>query len=91
MTTDAAARATITRAWMAWVAVCVIWGTTYLGIKIALDTIPPFLMGGLRYTVAGLLLAIAAAAFGVLLAGSLKSADNTIRPILEDLERSGPP
>jgi len=42
---------------MAWIAVCLIWGTTYLGIKIALDTIPPFLMGGLRYTIAGLLLA----------------------------------
>ena len=37
------------RAWIAWVAVCVIWGTTYLGIKVALETIPPFLMGGLRY------------------------------------------
>jgi len=42
---------------MAWVAVCVIWGTTYLAIKVALDTIPPLLMGGLRYTIAGLLLA----------------------------------
>jgi len=44
---------TIRRAWLAWVAVCVIWGTTYLGIKVALDTIPPFLMGGLRYVAAG--------------------------------------
>ena len=45
------------RAWIAWVAVCVIWGTTYLAIKIALETIPPFLMGGLRYVAAGLGLA----------------------------------
>ena len=45
------------RAWIAWVAVCLIWGTTYLAIKIALETIPPFLMGGLRYTAAGLGLA----------------------------------
>jgi len=44
------------RAWIAWGAVCVIWGTTYLAIKYALTTIPPFLIGGLRYTVAGLLL-----------------------------------
>ena len=42
------------RAWIAWVAVCLIWGTTYLGIKVALETIPPFLMGGLRYVAAGL-------------------------------------
>lgn len=45
------------RAWFALVTVCVIWGTTYLAIKVALDTIPPFLMGGLRYTTAGLMLA----------------------------------
>jgi drug/metabolite transporter (DMT)-like permease len=45
------------RAWFAWATVCVIWGTTYLGIKIALETMPPFLMGGLRYMLAGLSLA----------------------------------
>ena len=44
--------------WIAWSAICLIWGTTYLAIKIALDTIPPFTMGGLRYTVAGTLLAL---------------------------------
>jgi drug/metabolite transporter (DMT)-like permease len=44
-------------AWIAWVAICVIWGTTYLAIKVALDTVPPFLMGGLRYTFGGLILA----------------------------------
>lgn len=38
---------------MAWAAVCLIWGTTYLAIKIALETIPPFLLGGLRYALAG--------------------------------------
>ncbi len=41
----------------AWIAVCIIWGTTYLGIRVALQTMPPFLMGGLRWTAAGLLLA----------------------------------
>ncbi len=43
-------------AWVAWGTICVVWGTTYVAIKIALATIPPFLMGGLRYIVAGLLL-----------------------------------
>jgi len=43
-------------AYFAWVVVCVIWGTTYLGIRISLETIPPALMGGLRWTIAGLLL-----------------------------------
>ena len=45
------------QAWLAWIAVCVIWGTTYLAIKVALETIPPFLMGGLRYLLAGGVLA----------------------------------
>lgn len=43
-------------AWIAFIAVCVIWGTTYLGIKVALETIPPFLMGGIRYMIAGVIL-----------------------------------
>lgn len=58
MSTAASAGAgTQRRAWIAWLAVCVIWGTTYLGIKVALETIPPFLMGGLRYVAAGIVLA----------------------------------
>ena len=44
-------------AYLAWIAVCVLWGTTYLAIRIGLETIPPALLGGLRYTVAGSLLA----------------------------------
>ena len=43
-------------AWIAFIAVCVIWGTTYLAIKVALETIPPFLLGGIRYVIAGTLL-----------------------------------
>jgi drug/metabolite transporter (DMT)-like permease len=52
------------RAWFAWVAVCVIWGTTYFAIKLALETIPPFLIGGLRYSFAGPVLAAALVARG---------------------------
>jgi drug/metabolite transporter (DMT)-like permease len=44
-------------AFFAWIAVCLIWGTTYLGIRISLETMPPALMGGLRWTIAGGLLA----------------------------------
>ena len=46
------------RAYLAFIAVCLIWGTTYLGIKVALETIPPFAMGGIRYFTAGLVLAL---------------------------------
>jgi len=44
------------RAYLAWVFVCLVWGTTYLAIRIALETIPPLLMGGIRYVVAGALI-----------------------------------
>lgn len=44
-------------AYFAWIAVCLIWGTTYLGIRISLETMPPWLMGGLRWIIAGALLA----------------------------------
>lgn len=47
---------TRTSAYTAWVVVCVVWGTTYLGIRIALETIPPFLMAAMRWLMAGGLL-----------------------------------
>lgn len=43
-------------AYFAWAAVCVIWGTTYFGIRVSLESMPPMLMGGLRWTLAGALL-----------------------------------
>ena len=41
---------------LAFAAVYIIWGTTYLAIRFAVETIPPFLMGGLRFLLAGGLL-----------------------------------
>jgi drug/metabolite transporter (DMT)-like permease len=40
----------------AFAAVYIIWGSTYLGIKYAIETIPSFLMGGFRFTTAGIFL-----------------------------------
>ncbi len=37
-------------------AVYVVWGSTYLGIRIALEGFPPFLMAGVRFVIAGALL-----------------------------------
>jgi drug/metabolite transporter (DMT)-like permease len=37
----------------AWLAVCLIWGTTYLAIRVCLESMPPMLMGGLRWVIAG--------------------------------------
>ena len=43
-------------AYFAWTAVCLIWGTTYLGIRITLETMPPALMSSLRWLIASALL-----------------------------------
>lgn len=40
----------------AFAAIYVIWGSTYLGILFAIETIPPLLMAGIRFSIAGLLL-----------------------------------
>jgi drug/metabolite transporter (DMT)-like permease len=45
-------------AYFSWITVCIVWGTTYLGIRISLETMPPMLMGGLRWLMAGSLLAV---------------------------------
>lgn len=56
-------------AYLAWAAVCLIWGTTYLGIRVALETIPPALIGGIRFTIAGVVLAALLRARGERLPG----------------------
>src|SRR5437762_949228 len=38
---------------IAFAALYVIWGSTYLGIRFAIETIPPFLMAGTRFLLAG--------------------------------------
>jgi drug/metabolite transporter (DMT)-like permease len=43
-------------AYGAWAAVCFFWGTTYLAIRVGLETLPPMLFAGLRFLTAGTLL-----------------------------------
>lgn len=43
--------------WAGLVVLYLVWGSTYLGMKLAIDTVPPFVMGFLRFVPAGLLLA----------------------------------
>ncbi len=38
---------------LAFAAVYIIWGSTYLAIRYAVETIPPFLMAGCRFVIAG--------------------------------------
>ena len=42
--------------WTAFAIVYVVWGSTYLAIRIAIETVPPLLMAGTRFLVAGALL-----------------------------------
>lgn len=42
--------------WLVWTAltvVYIVWGSTYLGIRIVVETMPPFLSGGVRFLIAG--------------------------------------
>ncbi len=41
---------------IAFLAIYTIWGSTYLAIKIAIETIPPFLMASIRFLIAGVAL-----------------------------------
>jgi drug/metabolite transporter (DMT)-like permease len=41
------------RLWLAMATIYVIWGSTYFGIAIAIETIPPFLMAAFRFALAG--------------------------------------
>jgi drug/metabolite transporter (DMT)-like permease len=41
---------------LAFAAIYLIWGSTYLGIRVAVETMPPFLMAGMRFAIAGAVL-----------------------------------
>jgi len=49
--------ASVKHVWVALAVVYVVWGSTYFGIKVAVETIPPLLAAGSRFLVAALLLA----------------------------------
>ncbi|MER5871778.1 EamA family transporter [Streptomyces sp. NPDC002044] len=55
--TGAPRRQTTGAVWTALTLVYVLWGSTYLGIRIVVGTMPPFLSAGTRFVTAALLLA----------------------------------
>ena len=42
--------------YLALASVCFFWGTTYLGIRIALEGFPPLLLVGTRFLIAGVIM-----------------------------------
>jgi hypothetical protein len=59
--------------WLILVFTWIIIASTYLAIKISIDTIPPLLMSGIRYTISGLML------FFIFKISSLEILDNKKR------------
>jgi len=44
------------KVWTALLAIYIVWGSTYLAIRFAVETIPPFVMAGTRFFISGLIL-----------------------------------
>ena len=42
--------------WLALLALYIVWGSTYLGIKVAIETIPPFFHAAVRFLLSGIIL-----------------------------------
>jgi drug/metabolite transporter (DMT)-like permease len=47
-------------AYIAFAAICIIWGTTFAAIRVAIETVPTFLVAGVRFLIAGFLLLVIA-------------------------------
>lgn len=47
-----------TKIWVALIALYIVWGSTYLGMRIAIETIPPFVQGAIRFFISGVILLV---------------------------------
>ncbi|MBE0680501.1 MAG: EamA family transporter [Anaerolineales bacterium] len=47
-----------TKIWIPLLALYIVWGSTYLGIKVAIETIPPFFHAGIRFLISGIILVV---------------------------------
>ena len=45
-----------TKVWIALLALYIVWGSTYLAIRFAVETIPPFMHASLRFLISGAIL-----------------------------------
>lgn len=45
-----------TKIWVALITLYIVWGSTYFGIKVAIETIPPFFHAGIRFLISGVIL-----------------------------------
>ena len=47
-----------TKVWVALLALYIVWGSTYLAIRFAVETLPPFFHAGMRFLVSGIILLV---------------------------------
>lgn len=45
-----------TKIWIALITLYIVWGSTYFGIKVAIETIPPFFHAALRFLISGVII-----------------------------------
>lgn len=67
-----------TKAYLAVIYICIIWGTTYLAIRVGVEQYPAYLFAGVRQTVAGLILLVFALSIK-------KKVDLSIRNLLQQM------
>ncbi len=68
--------------YLALAAVCFFWGTTYLGIRMALESFPPLVLVSARFLISGSILLIFAAARGLYLPRKRELASNCLSGVL---------
>ncbi len=73
----------------AYAAVYLLWGSSYLAIQIAIETLPPLFSAGLRYAVAGLVMMIWIRVRGIPLPGRLEWRVGLISGVLMFVVNSG--
>jgi drug/metabolite transporter (DMT)-like permease len=52
------------KALVAYLLVCIVWGSTYLAIRVGVSELPPFLFAGVRFVIAGVILLLVSRALG---------------------------
>jgi drug/metabolite transporter (DMT)-like permease len=62
MPTSASKVASPVLIWAAILILYVVWGSTYLAIRVAVETFPPFVMGAVRFSIAGTIMIVVAIA-----------------------------
>ena len=74
----------------AFAAVYVLWGSTYLGIRFSMETLPPFFTQGIRFLLAGIVLFVWARLRGDAMPTRREWAGSTITGIALSMVHGGP-